>query len=158
MVTGKTERNHAVNTTNAVTKETLKEIYSESKKKLKIILNLLGKMHKENQFSVPSDPQVFHTMSDLLLKILHAIEMESDNQYRNAIVEIADWMHRALNVEFIEQNQKKYPHPLFVIKKGAEMLHSFLHRDLRRKQFSSEENEIYQNYLALIRKLPNPKP
>lgn len=157
MVTGKTERNHAVNTTNVVTKETLKEIYSESKKKLKIILNLLGKMHKDNQFSVPSDIEVLRTIADLLLKILQAIELESDNQYRNAILQIADWMYRALHIEFIEQNKQKYPHPLFVIKKGAEMLHSFLHRDLRRKQFSSEENEIYQNYLTLIRKLPNPK-
>lgn len=140
-----------------ISKDSLKELYNESKKRIKMMLQLLARSSKDNQFSELPDEQNLTTMFNLSEHILNAAKMENDNQYKDAIIYIADWIHMALHRDFLQKYQNHHPHPLFIVKKGAEILHSFLHRDLRRKQFSSEESEIYQNYLALIRRLPNPK-
>ena len=84
-------------------------------------------------------------------------EIEQKNIYKDAIEEISTWIFSAFQKNYLIENEKCYPNPLYAIKKGVEILHSFLHRDLRRRQFSSEEEEIYRNYRSMVNNLPNPK-
>ncbi|MGY3803212.1 hypothetical protein ACWNT8_03995 [Pigmentibacter ruber] len=145
-----------MNSEKQVPKDSIKDIYSESKHRIRLILAMLGKYEPEKINPLP-DEKSFATISNLINSIMSAAQFESENQYRNAIVEISNWMNCAFNQEYLTKNEKLYPNPLFAVRKGGEILHSFLHRDLRRKQFSSEEDEIYRNFLKLISSLPDPR-
>lgn len=145
-----------MNSDKQVTKDSVKDIYSESKHRIRLILAMLGKYEPEKVNPLP-DEKSFATISNLINSIMSAAQFESDNQYRNAIVEISNWMNCAFNMEYLTKHEALYPNPLYAVRKGAEILHSFLHRDLRRKQFSSEEDEIYRNFLKLISSLPDPR-
>lgn len=145
-----------MNSSKTISKNSLKELYNESKKRIKIVLNLIGRVDLNAPQIIPDD-RSFESISSLMVSIMNASHFENDNQYKDAIVEISTWVRFALDKGYLLQNKNMSPNPLFVIRKGCEILHSFLHRDLRRKQFSSEENEIYRNYLAMTKKLPNPK-
>jgi hypothetical protein len=140
-----------------VTKDSLREIYHESKQRIRIVLNLLGKPEPNKQNPLP-DEKSFTTISTLINSIMSASQFEPKNQYGDAIYELSNWMNFAFNKKYLTENMDKYPNPLYLFKKGAEILHSFLHRDLRRKQFSSEEDEIYRNFMSTINSLPNPRP
>lgn len=122
-----------------------------------MMLDILGQIYKNNSFCVPFDDPRLNILVELIEYVQHTAKLEHDNQYRDAILQISDWIHAALQKKFIEKNNTCVPHPMFVIKRGIEILHSLLHRDLRRKQCSSEENEICQTYLSLTKRLPNPK-
>lgn len=137
-------------------KDSIKEFYSESKHRIRLILAMLGRYEPEKVNPLP-DGKSFATISNLINSIMSAAQFEQENQYRNAIVNISNWMNCAFNVEYLNKHESLYPNPLFVVRKGGEILHSFLHRDLRRKQFSSEEDEMYRNYLAMISSLPDPR-
>jgi hypothetical protein len=139
-----------------ISKDSIKDLYSESKHRIRLILAMLGRYEPEKINPLP-DEKSFATISNLINSIMSAAQFESENQYRNAIVDISNWMNCAFNVEYLTKNESLYPNPLYAVRKGGEILHSFLHRDLRRKQFSSEEDEIYRNYLSLIASLPDPR-
>lgn len=137
-------------------KDSLKSLYNESKQRIRLILSMLARYEPEKVNPLP-DEKTFETVSNLINSIMSASQFESENQYRNAIVNISNWMNCAFNKEYLNKNESLYPNPLFMVRKGGEILHSFLHRDLRRKQFSSEEDEIYRNYLSMIASLPDPR-
>ena len=136
-------------------KDSLREIYHESRHKIRMVLGLLGRVEANKPIPLP-DESSLETMSALVLTIRQYALSEAENQYRNAIVDIATWLGCALTPGYLDEVQKDYPHPMYIMKKGAEILHSFLHRDLRRKQFSSEEVEIFQNYQMVVGQLPRP--
>lgn len=141
--------------TKNISKDTLKVSYFESKKRIKIILQSISKYNQNNNhiLDVP-DPNTCKLVIDLCHQIHQTSLHEPQTQYSQAIVTITQRIDQVLQKDYLKNYKKDYPQPMFVVKKGAEILHSFLYRDLRRKQFSSEENEIYSNYLALTRKLP----
>lgn len=145
-----------LNSSNVPDKVSIKNFYLESKNKIRLALNLLGRPEPGKVNSLP-DEKSFLMIQDLLKDILEIAKIESENSYRDAIVEIATWMHLAFQKEYLIKNEKAYPNPLYAVKKGAEILHSFLHRDLRRKQFSFEEEEIFRNYRSLMKSLPVPE-
>lgn len=136
-------------------KETLKELYHEMKQRIRIIISLLGKPEVDKQNPLPEENS-FQTISNLINSIMSSAQFEHDNQYRDAIVDISNWLNCAFQKEYLETNSSCYPNPLFAVKKGAEILHSFFHRDLRRKQLTSEEHEIYRNFMTLVGNLPDP--
>jgi hypothetical protein len=137
-------------------KDSLKDLYHEMKRRIRIILSLLGKYEPDKKNVLP-DERAFGTISNLINSIMGSSQFEPDNQYKDAIVDISSWLNCAFDKDYLTENNNAYPNPLYAIKKGAEILHSFFHRDLRRKQLSSEEHEIYRNYLVLISNLPDPK-
>ena len=136
-------------------KDSLKELYHEMKKRIRIILSLFGKFEPDKENTLPDDKS-FETIANLINSIMSSCQFEPSNQYKDAIVDISNWLNAAFNKEYLETNAAAYPNPLYAVKKGAEILHSFFHRDLRRKLLSSEEHEIYRNYMVLIGNLPNP--
>lgn len=139
-----------------ISKNSPKELYSESRKKIRIILNLLGRVEPEKANPIP-DEAAFATIQDLIQNIIKAANFEQDNDYKNAIAEIATWIGQVFQKEYLVENEKCYPNPVYAVKKGIELLHSFLHRDLRRKQFSFEEEEMFRNYRAMMNSLPIPQ-
>ncbi len=145
-----------LNSDNVAGKESIKDLYNEAKQRIRLILSMFGRYEPEKINPLPDDKS-FAAISNLINSIMSSAQFESDNQYRNAIVEISNWMNCAFNKEFLNKHEALYPNPLYVVRKGAEILHSFLHRDLRRKQFSSEEDEIYRNYITMISSLPDPR-
>lgn len=140
-----------------LSKDSLKEQYNESRKRIKMMLDILNQIYKNNVLCTSIDDPRFLSLVELIENVKNAAKMENDNQYREAILQISDWVHAALQKDFILAHNKQVPHPLFIIKRGVEILHSLLHRDLRRKQCSSEENEICQTYFSLTKRLPNPR-
>jgi hypothetical protein len=145
-----------LNSDKSAGKDSIKDLYSESKHRIRLILAMLGRYEPEKVNPLP-DERSFATISNLINSIMSAAQFEPENQYRNAIVDISNWMNCAFNAEYLNKHEALYPNPLFAVRKGGEILHSFLHRDLRRKQFSSEEDEIYRNYLSMISALPDPR-
>lgn len=139
----------------AIQKDSLKDLYHEMKQRIRIIINLLGKQEPDKKNPLPDDKS-FEKISNLINSIMSSSQFEPENQYRDAIVEISNWLNAAFQKEYLESNSSCYPNPLFAVKKGVEILHSFFHRDLRRKLLSVEEHEIYRNYMALISNLPDP--
>ncbi|MES2615006.1 MAG: hypothetical protein V4591_06295 [Bdellovibrionota bacterium] len=137
-------------------KETLKELYHEMRQRIRIIIQLLGKPEPDKANPLP-EGNSFNTISNLINSIMSSAQFEPENQYKDAIIEIISWLNAAFHKEYLNTNKACFPNPIFAIKKGAEILHSFFHRDLRRKQMSSEEHEIYRNYMQLIRNLPDPQ-
>jgi len=136
-------------------KDSLKELYHEMKHRIRIVISLLGKPEPSKQNSLP-DENSFNTIANLINSIMSSAQFETENQYRDAIVDISNWLNSAFQKEYLTENSSQYPNPLYAIKKGAEILHSFFHRDLRRKHLSSEEHEIYRNYITMIKNLPDP--
>lgn len=139
-----------------LSKNSLKEQYNESRKRIKMMLDILGQIYRGNAFCASIDDPRIVTLVKLIENVQITAKLEGESQYRDAIIQISDWIHAALQNQFIHNNNKHVPHPIFVIKRGVEILHSLLHRDLRRKQCSSEENEIFQTYLSLTQRLPSP--
>ncbi len=139
-----------------VHKDTLKEIYHEMKQRIRIIISLLGKMEPDKKNPLPDD-KTFHKIANLINSIMSSAQFEHENQYRDAIVDISSWLNLAFHKDYLNTNESLYPNPLFAVKKGAEVLHSLFHRDLRRKLFTSEEHEMVRNYTNLIGTLPDPR-
>lgn len=136
-------------------KTSTKEIYANSKKNIKLILDMIGQPEPNKPTPLP-DNVTLEKIYLLTKSILDLSYFEPENQYSSAIGEVAKWIHFAFKKEYLQKQQNTYPNPVFVFKKGLEVLHSFLFRDLRRKQFSAEEDEIYRNFRSLSSKLPAP--
>lgn len=136
--------------------ETVKELYHEMKQRIRIIINLLGPLEPNKQNNLPEE-KTFDKIANLINSIMSSAQFESENQYREAIVNISDWLNEAFNKEYLTENAAIYPNPLFTVKRGAEILHSLFHRDLRRKLLSSEEHELVRSFNALIQQLPDPR-
>ncbi len=145
-----------MNNRTTISKDSLKEIYYESKQRVRAILKMLGPIDLKDPMK-PIDVKVFDNISNFINSIMSSAQFESSNQYSDAIREISTWLNFAFQRKFITENAEKKPHPFLAIRKGLEILHSFLHRDLRRKQFSSEENELYQSFLLMIQKYSDPR-
>jgi len=135
-------------------KTSVKNFYLEAKNKIRIILNLLGRPEPGKSNPIPDDNS-FQMIRSLIQDITKIRTIETENSYRDAIVEITEWMLRVFEKDFLIAHEKHYPNPVYAVKKGAEILHSFLHRDLRRRQFSFEEEEIYRNYRSMMKNFPS---
>jgi hypothetical protein len=136
-------------------KDSVKDLYHEMKQRIRILINLLGKPEVDKLNPLPDD-KTFDKISNLINGIMGSSQFEPESQYRDAIVEISNWLNCAFQRDYLNTNGHCYPNPLFVVKKGVEILHSFFHRDLRRKLLSSEEHEIYRSFIALTANLPDP--
>lgn len=145
-----------MNSSNTTDKASIKNFYLEAKNKIRIILNLLGRPEPGKANSLP-DEKSFSMIQDAIQSISEIAHIESENSYRDAIIEISDWMYSIFQKDYLLENEKCYPNPIYAVKRGAEILHSFLHRDLRRRQFSFEEEEIFRNFRALMKSLPLPQ-
>jgi hypothetical protein len=139
-----------------ISKDSIRELYHESRQRIRMILQMLGKPEPEKSNPHPDDKS-FAAISNLINSIMSSGQFEPSNQYRDAIIDVSSWLNSGFEKNYLNQNENKRPHPLYVVKKGVDLLHTLLHRDLRRRIFSSEESTMYQEFLSLSSQLPDPR-
>ncbi len=143
-----------MNTNKLSSKDSLKGLYQELKEKIRLILGILGAL-EEKKTSALDDLNV-QRLAHLLNDVLNNCDSESNLQYREAIFFVSSWMKKASQKNFLQANYNCSPHPSIVLKKGAETLHSLFHRDLRRKNLSGSEEELYRRFVCLTKTIPSP--
>lgn len=140
----------------AQTRKALKDIYKNSQERISLALKLYGPAHKDSPAALPSDRE-YETIANLLNSVVSSQKFEEENDYRGAIQDVGGWLLAAYGKEFFAAQGGKEPSMLYVVKRGMEVLHTLLHRDLRRRQLSSTESQLYFEFRNLVRPYPDPR-
>lgn len=133
-----------------------REYYRKSCERVAMIMKLYGAPHIDSPTLIQNDRD-FDAIKTMLSQVSAAQQLEEINDYRNVIVDVASWVAAAYSKEFINCYASRVPRPLYVIKKGLEILHLLLHRDLRRRQLSATESQLYYDFRKLISSLNDPR-
>lgn len=137
-------------------KRTIKEIYRNSSERISLALKLFGQPKQDEPLVFQSERD-FETISGLLINVVRSQYSEDANDYRSTILDVGQWLLGAYTKEFLETHKNYQPNVLYVIKRGLEVLHLMLHRDLRRRQLSPSESQVYHEFKKLISVMPKPK-
>jgi hypothetical protein len=137
-------------------RRTVKEIYKNSCERISLALKLYGPAAKDSPARLHAEREC-ETIRNLVNSVVGSQKFEEPNDYRAAIQDTGTWILKAYSPEFFEQHSNHAPSVLYVVKRGMEVLHALLHRDLRRRQLSSTESQIYFEFKALLKPLPDPR-
>lgn len=136
-------------------KRTIKEIYRNSSERISLALKLFGQPKQDEPLMLQSERD-FETISGLLGNAVQAQLREELNDYRVAISDVGQWLVSVYTHEYLEQHRQHVPNVLYVVKRGLEVLHLLLHRDLRRRQLSPTESQVFHEFKKLISAMPKP--
>lgn len=136
-------------------KRTIKEIYRNSSERISLALKLFGQPKQDEPLVFQSERD-FETISSLLGNAVQAQMNEEANDYRMAIIDVGQWLVGVYSREYLQQNKNQIPNVLYVVKRGLEVLHLLLHRDLRRRQLSPTESQVFHEFKKLISIMPKP--
>jgi hypothetical protein len=136
-------------------KRTIKEIYRNSSERISLALKLFGQPKQDEPLVFQSERD-FETISSLLGNAVQAQLNEEANDYRMAIMDVGQWLVGVYSREYLEQQKNQIPNVLYVVKRGLEVLHLLLHRDLRRRQLSPTESQVFHEFKKLISAMPKP--
>jgi len=134
-------------------KRTIKEIYRNSSERISLALKLFGQP-KQDEPLVAQSERDYETISGLLGNAVQAQTHEELNDYRVAIMDVGRWLVGVYTREYLEQHKQHIPNVLYVVKRGLEVLHLLLHRDLRRRQLSPTESQVFHEFKKLISTMP----
>ncbi|MEY2986900.1 MAG: hypothetical protein RJB13_421 [Pseudomonadota bacterium] len=134
-------------------KRTIKEIYRNSSERISLALKLFGQPKQDEPLVIQSERD-FETISGLLGNAVQAQLNEELNDYRTAIMDVGQWLVNVYTNEYLEQHKQHVPNVLYVVKRGLEVLHLLLHRDLRRRQLSPTESQVFHEFKKLISTMP----
>lgn len=140
----------------AQTRKALKEIYKNSQERISLALKLFGPAHKDSPATLQADRE-YETIANLLNSVVSSQKFEEENDYRGAIQDVGSWLLSAYKTDYFAAQEGKEPSVLYVVKRGMEVLHTLLHRDLRRRQLSSTESQLYFEFRNLARPFPDPR-
>lgn len=140
-------------TSSADKKKTIKEIYRNSSERISLALKLFGQP-KQDEPIVFQAERDFETISSLLANAVNAQRQEEANDYRSAIMDVGQWLVGVYTKSYLEKHKTHQPNILYVVKRGLEVLHLMLHRDLRRRQLSPTESQVYHEFRKLMAGLP----
>jgi hypothetical protein len=141
-------------------KKTIKEIYRNSSERISLALKLFGQP-KQDEPLVFQSQKDFETISGLLVNAVSSQKQEEANDYSNAIADVGQWLVIVYTKEYLEAHRNHQPNVLYVVKRGLEVLHLMLHRDLRRRQLSPTESQVFHEFKKLasaLPKVPNSSP
>jgi hypothetical protein len=138
------------------THRTLKDIYKNSRERISLALKLYGPAQKNAPATIQNERE-YETIHNLINSVVSSQKFEEVNDYRCAIQDAGTWVLGAYKRPYFEENARFQPSILYVVKRGLEILHALLHRDLRRRQLSSTESQIYFEFKALVKALPDPR-
>lgn len=133
-----------------------KEIYRASRERVSLALKLFGTQKPDEITEIHTDKD-FDTINNLLNSVVSSQKFEEDNDYKGAIQDVGGWTLAAYSKAYLASNAKASPRPLYVIKRGMEVLHMLLHRDLRRRQMTPTESQVYYEFRKLAGALPDPR-
>ncbi|MBM3381993.1 MAG: hypothetical protein FJY29_06075 [Betaproteobacteria bacterium] len=136
-------------------KKTIKEIYRNSSERISLALKLFGQPKQDEPLVFQSERD-FETISSLLGNAVQSQHQEEANDYRLAILDVGQWLVGAYTREYLSTYKNQQPNVLYVVKRGLEVLHLMLHRDLRRRQLSPTESQVFHEFKKLISGLPRP--
>ena len=139
----------------ASSKPNVREIYRQSADSVKLALELLGNQSAAEPPRIPPDSDL-ETMGRLMADIVAAHSSEPANDYRELVVSVAAWTGGACDKAFFMHHLVARPHGAFVVRKGLEVLHMLLHRDLRRRSLSNSESQIYYDFVRLTSGMAKP--
>ena len=137
------------------TREEIKEIYKVSNEKIKNCSRIVSGIDKKQSPTLPPQDDL-----DSLQNLVNGIEgshrFEDNNDYKDVITDTCLWILACLKDDYLNENNDSNPSSGYVLKKGVELLHMLLLRDLRRRQLTPTENQKYYNFHELTTKLPDP--
>lgn len=136
-------------------KKTIKEIYRNSSERISLALKLFGQPKQDEPLVFQSDRD-FETISSLISNAFQSQHQEEANDYRVAILDVGHWLVGAYTRDYLNAHKGHQPNVLYVVKRGLEVLHLMLHRDLRRRQLSPTESQVFHEFKKLISTLPRP--
>lgn len=134
-------------------KRTIKEIYRNSSERISLALKLFGQPKQDEPLAFQSERD-FETISGLLNNVVKSQFAEDANDYRNTIADVGQWLLGAYTLDYLTTHKNFQPNVLYVIKRGLEVLHLMLHRDLRRRQLSPAESQVYFEFKKLVSVMP----
>jgi hypothetical protein len=137
-------------------RSTLREIYRDSSDNISHALTLFGPSRSDGGYEIPCETE-YDNIAYIIAELLAAQSHEEEGAYRTTILAIAEWLNAALDKDYLgQQNNLGFPSIVYVVKKGFEVLHCLLHRDLRRRQLSQTEAQLVQEFVRLAGNYPNP--
>ncbi|MEN9530158.1 MAG: hypothetical protein RI932_2031 [Pseudomonadota bacterium] len=136
-------------------KKTIKEIYRNSSERISLALKLFGQPKQDEPLVFQSDRD-FETISSLISNAFQSQHQEEANDYRVAILDVGQWLVGVYTRDYLNAHKAHQPNVLYVVKRGLEVLHLMLHRDLRRRQLSPTESQVFHEFKKLISTLPRP--
>lgn len=136
-------------------KKTIKEIYRNSSERISLALKLFGQPKQDEPLVLQADRD-FETISSLLGNVVNAQKQEEANDYRAAIIDVGHWLVGVYTKEYLDAHKSHQPNVLYVVKRGLEVLHLMLHRDLRRRQLSPTESQVFHEFKKLVSTMPKP--
>lgn len=136
-------------------KKTIKEIYRNSSERISLALKLFGQPKQDEPLVLQADRD-FETISSLLANVVNAQKQEEANDYRAAIIDVGHWLVGVYTKEYLDAHKSHQPNVLYVVKRGLEVLHLMLHRDLRRRQLSPTESQVFHEFKKLVSTMPKP--
>jgi hypothetical protein len=138
-------------------KPNIRDMYRQSAERVKLALELLGSQSAADAPRVPPDGDLA-TVARLMHELSQSHSAEPESDYRSILVSVAAWSAGVADKSFFLENLVAKPHVAFVLRKGLEVLHLMLHRDLRRRALSSSESQIYYDFVRLTSGMrPPPK-
>lgn len=140
-------------------RSTLKEIYRNSRERISLALKLYGPAHKDSPAVLAADRE-YETVHNLLNSVVSSQKFEEENDYRTALQDVGTWTLAAYKKKYYSENSRCEPSVAYVVRRALEVLHTLhtlLHRDLRRRQLSSTESQIYFEFRNLVRDMPDPR-
>lgn len=136
-------------------RRSVRELYRRSSDRIGLALELFGSQNPAQEADDPSSENRA-TVFKLINKVTIDQAEEPESAYRAALLQVGQWLCGATTEEFLDKHRNAQPHGHYVVRKGMEVMHMLLHRDLRRKVFSSTESQVYYNFVRLTAHLPNP--
>ncbi len=133
-----------------------REIYRHSMDRVDVVLNLFGLPRSDFGYDYPSESD-FERMVQLVDEVVHAHRAEEESAYRTTILAVGEWLQAALCHDYLDhQSNLGFPSMFYAVRKGVEVLHCLLHRDLRRRVLSQTESQVVHEFVSLAAQFPNP--
>jgi hypothetical protein len=141
---------------NSASGKVLRDIYRNSQERITLAMRLFVQAHKEGLWPSTADKE-HPNLQNILNSIVSSQKFEENNDYKAAIQDVGSWILSAYHKRFFLEHERATFSPVAVTKKALEVLHTLLHRDLRRRQLSSTESQIYFEFQSFRRPLPDPR-
>jgi hypothetical protein len=133
-----------------------REAYQSSLAQVLGILKLFG-LPKADSNPILHTEAAMTQIKTLLKQIYDNQKQEEMNEYRRVIIDIVSWIGSGYNTAFVERVAKDKPNILYVARKGLEVLHVLLARDLRRRNLTLSEKQAYADFRDLAARCEDPR-
>lgn len=134
-----------------------RDIYRQSRERVDNALEIFGMAKPDKSYTPPPDDEL-SIILDLIHTVLQDHETEEATEYKETILGVSRWLVAALSPQYLKMRPHQgMPETAYVVRKGLELLHLLLHRDLRRRQFSPTEASLVQEFVALATQYPDPE-